>query len=173
MSPLCCGSAWSRLVTLRRSVSFYSQLSPFQFLCLCFQFWRQPFHLYCSRFKVQVLCMYISPLVYIHALVYFGSWDLVFCLILTTRFTCMSQCTFTYIMLTMPACTVVWYRLGVSVVLPPLHNYIYICPRMPRYASIVLQALLVNVQQQNIICFNLITFIYLQNTIFLLLNSQS
>ena len=36
MSPLCCGPAWSRLETLRRSVSFYFQLSRFQFSLFVF-----------------------------------------------------------------------------------------------------------------------------------------
>jgi hypothetical protein len=59
MSPLRCGSAWSGLVTLRRSVSFQYQLSPFSVSLFVFSVLATAVSLYFSRFKVQVLCMYI------------------------------------------------------------------------------------------------------------------
>ena len=72
MSPLCCGSAWSRLETLRRSVSLYFQLSRFQFSLSVFSVLAIAVSLYFSRsnFKSCVCTFYVRV-----GFIY--SWDLV------------------------------------------------------------------------------------------------
>ena len=56
---------------LHAKLVFIISYLRFQFLSLfLFSVLATAVSLYCSRFKFQVLCMYISSLVYVHALVY-------------------------------------------------------------------------------------------------------
>jgi hypothetical protein len=96
MSPLCYGPAWSRPETLRRSVSFYFQLSRFQFSLLVFSvlatailFMFQPFQ------SSSLICTFYVHFMYMSVL--FDSCNLVFCFVLTTRLYACHSCMFAYI----------------------------------------------------------------------------